>query len=218
MWGEWYAACRKEIPQLLDLADSVIRLMGVNYRGTHKNELAFLNEFGDPFAANIFDPKGKLGFELGVIGAPETFVVDAQSVIRYHHKGHVSPEDVRSCLLPEVEKVVLIRLLGLVLLMIFIAQPAWSAGIELREFDDPVTEQRYRDLTASMRCPLCENQATDDSDAPISADMRERVYQLLDEGKSDTEIIHHMVQRFGDYVLYNPRLEQRTYLLLWGLW
>ena len=50
-----------------------------------------------------------------------------------------------------------------------------AGGIEVREFDDPVLEKRYRDLTASMRCPLCENQAIDDSDAPISADMRERV-------------------------------------------
>lgn len=109
----------------------------------------------------------------------------------------------------------LIRLIGLVVLMC-LSLPALAAGIELRDFDDPVTEERYRDLTASMRCPLCENQAIDDSDAPISADMRERVYQLLQDGKSDTEIIHHMVQRFGDYILYNPRFEQRTYLL-WGL-
>lgn len=91
-----------------------------------------------------------------------------------------------------------------------------AGGIEVREFDDPVLEKRYRDLTASMRCPLCENQAIDDSDAPISADMRERVYVLLHEGRADIEIINHMVQRFGDYILYNPRLENRTYLL-WGL-
>lgn len=107
------------------------------------------------------------------------------------------------------------RLIGLTVLMC-LSLSALAAGIELRDFDDPVTEERYRDLTASMRCPLCENQAIDDSDAPISADMRERVYRLLQDGKSDTEIIHHMVQRFGDYILYNPRLEQRTYLL-WGL-
>lgn len=93
---------------------------------------------------------------------------------------------------------------------------AVAGGIELREFDDPVKEKRYHDLTASMRCPLCENQAIDDSDAPISGDMRERVYQLLQDGRSDTEIVNHMVQRFGEYILYNPRLESRTYLL-WGL-
>lgn len=91
-----------------------------------------------------------------------------------------------------------------------------AAGIELREFDDPVMEQRYHDLTGSMRCPLCENQAIDDSDAPISADMRERIYQLLQDGQSDIEITNHMVSRFGEYILYNPRLENRTYLL-WGI-
>jgi len=102
------------------------------------------------------------------------------------------------------------------LLLLVIAFGAAAGGIELREFDDPVTEKRYRDLTASMRCPLCENQAIDDSDAPISGDMRERVYQLLQDGQSDIEIVNHMVQRFGEYILYNPRLESRTYLL-WGL-
>ncbi|MED5557015.1 MAG: cytochrome c-type biogenesis protein [Pseudomonadota bacterium] len=101
-------------------------------------------------------------------------------------------------------------------MLLLIAFGAVAGGIELREFDDPVKEKRYHDLTASMRCPLCENQAIDDSDAPISADMRERVYVLLNEGRADIEIINHMVQRFGDYILYNPRLENRTYLL-WGL-
>ncbi|GEN29017.1 cytochrome c [Halovibrio variabilis] len=109
----------------------------------------------------------------------------------------------------------LIRLI-LALTLLAMASGAVAAGIELREFDDPVKEKRYHDLTASMRCPLCENQAINDSDAPISADMRERVYRLLEDGRSDTEIINHMVQRFGEYILYNPRLESRTYLL-WGL-
>ncbi|MEA2118939.1 cytochrome c-type biogenesis protein [Halovibrio sp. HP20-50] len=109
----------------------------------------------------------------------------------------------------------LIRLI-LALTMLVMASGAVAAGIELREFDDPVKEKRYHDLTSSMRCPLCENQAIDDSDAPISADMRERVYRLIEDGQSDTEIINHMVQRFGEYILYNPRLENRTYLL-WGL-
>lgn len=102
------------------------------------------------------------------------------------------------------------------LLLLVLAFGAVAGGIELREFDDPVMEKRYNDLTASMRCPLCENQAIDDSDAPISGDMRDRVYQLLQDGQSDIEIINHMVQRFGEYILYNPRLESRTYLL-WGL-
>ncbi|MGQ4878483.1 cytochrome c-type biogenesis protein [Billgrantia sp. LNSP4103-1] len=93
---------------------------------------------------------------------------------------------------------------------------AQAAAIEVREFDNPVLEKRYESLTASMRCPTCQNQAINDSDAPVSGDMRDRVYQLLQDGRSDMEIRDHMVQRFGDYILYNPRLEGRTYLL-WGL-
>lgn len=105
-------------------------------------------------------------------------------------------------------------LAGLALLMM--AGNLHAGAIEVREFDDPVMEQRYRSLTASLRCPTCENQAINDSDAPVSGDMRDRVYLLLNEGVSDMEIREHMVERFGDYVLYNPRLEGRTFLL-WGL-
>ncbi|MGP8291583.1 cytochrome c-type biogenesis protein [Vreelandella zhanjiangensis] len=109
----------------------------------------------------------------------------------------------------------LIRIVTAAILLV-LALSAAAGGIELREFDDPVLAQRYHDLTASMRCPLCENQAIGDSDSPISGDMRERVYQMLQDGRSDSEIVSHMVERFGDYILYNPRLEKRTYLL-WGL-
>ncbi|MBW6390573.1 cytochrome c-type biogenesis protein [Billgrantia antri] len=93
---------------------------------------------------------------------------------------------------------------------------AHGGAVEVREFSNPVLEQRYQSLTASLRCPKCQNQAINDSDSPISQDMRERVYAMLQDGRSDMEIRDHMVQRFGDYVLYNPRLEGRTYLL-WGL-
>ncbi|WP_444999777.1 cytochrome c-type biogenesis protein [Halomonas mongoliensis] len=110
----------------------------------------------------------------------------------------------------------LIRTLLTTLALLLMAGTVQAAAIEVREFDDPVMEQRYRSLTASMRCPTCENQAINDSDAPVSADMRDRIYLLLQEGVSDIEIRDHMVQRFGDYILYNPRLEGRTFLL-WGL-
>ncbi|EHJ93552.1 DsbE family thiol:disulfide interchange protein [Vreelandella boliviensis] len=104
VWGEWCPACKQEMPQLLELADRGIRMVGVNYRDSREKGMQFLSEFGDPFEVNIFDPEGELGFDLGVYGAPETFLVDADGVIRYHHKGYVSPQDVRERILPEVEK------------------------------------------------------------------------------------------------------------------
>ncbi|SFT62561.1 cytochrome c-type biogenesis protein [Halomonas saccharevitans] len=105
---------------------------------------------------------------------------------------------------------------GLLAALLLLPLFAQAGGIEVRQFDDPVTEQRYQDLTASLRCPKCENQAIGDSDSPIAGDMRDRVYVQLQDGRSDKEILDFMVSRFGDYVLYNPRLEGRT-LLLWGL-
>lgn len=107
-------------------------------------------------------------------------------------------------------------ILSLVFMLALLLPTPGLAAAEIREFSDPVTEQRYRDLTATLRCPKCENQAIDDSESPIAGDMRERVYTQLQDGRSDKEIIDYMVERFGDYVLYNPRLEGRT-LLLWGL-
>lgn len=108
-------------------------------------------------------------------------------------------------------------LISRLLLCAFLLWPVLGqAVVEVREFDNPVTEQRYRDLTASLRCPKCQNQAIGDSESPIAGDMRERVYVQLQDGRSDKEILDYMVNRFGDYVLYNPRLEGRT-LLLWGL-
>ncbi|MWJ27169.1 DsbE family thiol:disulfide interchange protein [Halomonas sediminis] len=104
VWGEWCPACKQEMPQLLSLAEQGIRMVGINYRDTREKGLQFLDEFGNPFEVNIFDPEGDLGFELGVYGAPETFLVDRDGVIRYHHTGYISPTDVRDTILPEVEK------------------------------------------------------------------------------------------------------------------
>ncbi|PSJ23006.1 cytochrome c-type biogenesis protein CcmH [Halomonas sp. ND22Bw] len=108
------------------------------------------------------------------------------------------------------------RLIRALLMLALLAPALAQAAIEVREFDDPVMRDRFESLTATLRCPKCQNQAIGDSDSPIAGDMRKRVYQQLQAGRSDKEILDFMVSRFGDYVLYNPRLEGRT-LLLWGL-
>ena len=76
VWAEWCPTCKEEMPQLLTLAERGVRLIGINYKDTRAKGLEFLDEFGDPFEVNIFDPDGDLGFELGVYGVPETFLVD----------------------------------------------------------------------------------------------------------------------------------------------
>jgi len=105
VWGEWCPECKREMPQLLDLAERHdIRLVGISWKDTREKALGFLEEFGDPFEVNIFDPDNELAFELGVYGAPETFLVDGDGVIRYHHTGYIAPGDVTETILPEVEQ------------------------------------------------------------------------------------------------------------------
>lgn len=104
VWGEWCPTCKQEMPQLLELAERGVRLVGVDYKDTRAKGQAFLEEFGNPFEVNVFDPEGSLGFDLGVYGAPETFLVDAEGIIRYHHTGYITPEDVERTILPEVKK------------------------------------------------------------------------------------------------------------------
>lgn len=104
----------------------------------------------------------------------------------------------------------------LLLLLLAAFQPMANTAIDARNFEDPVMAERYRDLTASLRCPKCDAQAIDSSNSPVAADMRERVALMLREGRSDKEILDFMANRFGEFVLYNPRLDGRTWLL-WAL-
>lgn len=103
VWAEWCPTCKEEMPQLLTLAERGVRLVGINYKDTRAKGQEFLDEFGDPFEVNIFDPDGDLGFELGVYGVPETFLVDDEGLIRYKHTGYITPEDVEQ-VMREVEK------------------------------------------------------------------------------------------------------------------
>nr|WP_299241302.1 cytochrome c-type biogenesis protein [uncultured Halomonas sp.] len=104
----------------------------------------------------------------------------------------------------------------LLLLLVTSVSVLADSAIKVRDFERPVMAERYRDLTASLRCPKCDAQAIDSSNSPVAADMRERVADLLRDGRSDKEILDYMVARFGEFVLYNPRLDERTWLL-WGL-
>ncbi|KXS38948.1 MAG: cytochrome c bioproteinis protein CcmG, thiol:disulfide interchange protein DsbE [Halomonadaceae bacterium T82-2] len=104
VWGAWCPTCREEMPQLLTLAERGVRLVGVDYKDTREAATDFLTTFGDPFAVNLFDPAGSLGFDLGVYGAPESFLVDREGIIRYHHTGYIRPEDVEQEILPRVQR------------------------------------------------------------------------------------------------------------------
>ena len=90
------------------------------------------------------------------------------------------------------------------------------AAIDVYEFPDAATETRFRELTHELRCPKCQNQNINDSGAPLARDIKDRVHTLLMDGKSNDEITDYMIERYGDFVTYRPRLSTGT-LLLWTL-
>src|SRR5690606_27523341 len=79
---------------------------------------------------------------------------------------------------------------------------------------DPVLEQRARDISAGLRCLVCQNQSIDDSDADLARDLRILVRERLVAGDSNGAVEQYLVDRYGEYVLLNPRLGAHT-LLLW---
>ncbi len=91
-----------------------------------------------------------------------------------------------------------------------------ASPVDTYEFIDPVTEKRFNSLNKELRCPKCQNQNLADSNSPIAADLRREVYELLNQGKADLVIMDYMVKRYGDFVLYRPRVNSLTYILWFG--
>ena len=91
-----------------------------------------------------------------------------------------------------------------------------SAAIDVYQFDDPEKEKRFQELAYELRCPKCQNQNLADSNAEIAKDLRTKIQQMLVADKTNPEIIDYMVERYGDFVLYEPRVKPQTYLLWYG--
>ena len=91
-----------------------------------------------------------------------------------------------------------------------------QASIREHEFETEAQRQLYQTLTQELRCPKCQNQNIADSNAPLSADMRDRTYTMIMEGKSREEIIDYMVARYGNFVHYRPPFNWYTSILWWG--
>ncbi|MDE9582272.1 cytochrome c-type biogenesis protein CcmH [Citrobacter braakii] len=102
-------------------------------------------------------------------------------------------------------------LLGLLMLVI---SGAALATIDVMQFKDEAQEQQFRQLTEQLRCPKCQNNSIADSNSMIATDLRQKVYELMQEGKSQKEIVDYMVARYGNFVTYDPPLTPLT-VLLW---
>lgn len=105
VWASWCVTCRYEHPVIEELAGlGRIPVVGLNYRDPRENALEWLQRFGDPYAFHLADEPGRVAIDFGVYAAPETFVIDAQGVIRFKHIGALTPEIVEQDILPLVDQ------------------------------------------------------------------------------------------------------------------
>ncbi|MGF1691734.1 heme lyase NrfEFG subunit NrfF [Photobacterium kagoshimensis] len=89
-------------------------------------------------------------------------------------------------------------------------------SVETFSFRSSHEQKRAMELAKTLRCPQCQNQNLIESNSPVAKDLRLRVYQMVDKGKTDQEIIEFMTSRFGDFVLYKPKFAPNTYVLWLG--
>lgn len=105
VWASWCGPCREEHPILMDLAKrDDINLVGINYKDQRENAVRFLTVLGNPFSRVGVDATGRTAVDYGVYGVPETFVISPSGVITYKFTGPITPEGLRSQLLPEIAK------------------------------------------------------------------------------------------------------------------
>ncbi|MFA5372211.1 MAG: DsbE family thiol:disulfide interchange protein [Sideroxydans sp.] len=105
VWASWCTACKDEHPVLMDLAQrNIVPILGLNYKDKREEGEAVLRKSGDPYMLTVFDADGKIGFDYGVYGVPETYVIDRQGVIRDKVIGAVNPQNLRERILPLVEE------------------------------------------------------------------------------------------------------------------
>ncbi|MBH0096016.1 DsbE family thiol:disulfide interchange protein [Psychrobacter sp. NZS113] len=100
IWGSWCPTCIIEHPFLMQLEERGVNLVGVNYKDDIGDALGYLNRGGDPFSMSIQDLSGQFALDLGLTGAPETFIVDGEGIIRQHIIGEINESNWQSRITP----------------------------------------------------------------------------------------------------------------------
>lgn len=101
-------------------------------------------------------------------------------------------------------------------LLIFTTNLALAAPVEFNQFDSSQQEADYQSLIQTLRCPQCQNNNIADSNATIATDMRAKTLELLKQGKNKDEVVEYMVERYGNFVTYDPPMTPAT-IFLWVL-
>ena len=98
-------------------------------------------------------------------------------------------------------------------LLLLLIQGAFSESIEVKDFENSSQESRYLDLIDNIRCPVCQGQSIGGSNSDLAKDLREQVRQMILNDKSDNDIHLFLTERYGDFVIFKPPINLKTYLL-----
>ncbi len=105
VWASWCQPCREEHPLLVDYAKRArVPIVGLHYKDTRQAGARWLQQLGNPYTVTLFDGDGRVGIDFGVYGVPETYVIDAQGLIRLKHKGALTPDVMRTQIEPLLAK------------------------------------------------------------------------------------------------------------------
>ena len=96
---------------------------------------------------------------------------------------------------------------------LLLIQAPFAESIEANDFDTIEQQGRYTQLIENIRCPVCQGQSIGGSNSGLAKDLREKVYEMILDGKSDADIYSYMVERYGDFVVYTPPVNAKTFLL-----
>ena len=96
---------------------------------------------------------------------------------------------------------------------LLLIQAPFAQSIEANDFETIDQQSRYTQLIENIRCPVCQGQSIGGSNSGLAKDLREKVYEMILDGKSDADIYSYMVERYGDFVVYKPPLNIKTFLL-----
>ena len=98
-------------------------------------------------------------------------------------------------------------------LLLLLIQTTFAESIEAKDFESSDQERRYHALIEDIRCPVCQGQSISGSNSSLAKDLREQVRQMILSNKSNKQIYQFMVDRYGDFVVFKPPLNWKTYLL-----
>ncbi len=214
VFGSWCVACLQEHPTLMQLnQDDTVRIVGVNWRDGRDDAIKWLQRHGDPYETIIFDGESDLAIEMGITGAPETFILDRTGRIRFKQIGPITSDVWRETIRPVLDALAAEELTTPAPVRVESDAVVDSDVENIVLTDLDLIVARTETVSKTLRCVVCQNQSIYDSNAPLAQDMRRLVRKRVVAGDSDEEVRDYMRYRYGDYVLMSPPLQLNTFLL-----